>query len=165
MDLIDSQAIRIPETDAAGAKSEPENPVQVSTFSSEILILSFKRSSISITAESKNSTRCIDLDALTLDVSGELKGVDSLSQPRKKEGSRKSNEGNFQDSIQVQLITAPHSHVPLEVTCCNDQILVGAMVLAHTVDEEVQGVAKGDHEDQNGGRNFNYHRDVQGECC
>ena len=79
MHHIDSEAVKIAETDGTGAQSEPENPVQVSTFLSEIPILSSKRGSISITAESKNSPRHIDLDASTLNVSGEFKGVDLLS--------------------------------------------------------------------------------------
>ena len=86
MHHIDSEAVKIAETDGTGAQSEPENPVQVSTFLSEIPILSSKCGSISITTESKNSPRCINLDALTPDVSGEFKGEDLLSQPRKNGG-------------------------------------------------------------------------------
>ena len=115
MDGIDNPSFRMSERDAAGVQSEPENPVQVSIFLSKILILSSKCSSISITAESKNSPRRINSDASIPDVSGELKEVDLLSQPGRKEGPRKSNKENFQDSIQVQLITAPHLHVPVEV--------------------------------------------------
>ena len=74
MHHIDSEALKVAEKDGAGAQSEPKKTVQVSTFSSEILILSSKRGLISITLESKNSPRCIDSDALTPDVSGEFKG-------------------------------------------------------------------------------------------
>ena len=39
MDTIDNQIFGIPERDAAGTQSEPENPTQLQTFSSQILIL------------------------------------------------------------------------------------------------------------------------------
>ena len=80
----------------------------MSIFLSEIPILSSNCGLISITAESKNSPRCIDLDASTPDASGELKGVDLLSQPGK-------NGGPLQNLIQVQSIIALHLHVPVEV--------------------------------------------------
>ena len=70
MHHIESEAVKVAEKDGAGAQSEPENPVQVSTFFSELLTLSSKRGLISITAESKNSPRHIDLDASTPDASG-----------------------------------------------------------------------------------------------
>ena len=109
---IDNEAVMAAETDGPAALSKPENAVQVLTVSSDLRTHSSKRGSISITTESKNNPRCIVLDALTLDVSGESKGVESLSQPGKNGGPRKSNEENFQDQTKVQSVSAP---VPVEV--------------------------------------------------
>ena len=115
MHHIDNEAVMAAETDGPAAQCEPKNPVQLSTFSSDLPIHSSKRSLISITTESKNSLRCVVLDALTLDVSGDFKGVESLSQPGKNGGPRKSNEENFQDQTQVQSVSAPNLQVPVEV--------------------------------------------------
>ena len=91
MHHIGSEAVKIAETDGAGAQSEPFFKTRFNFYHCRV---------------QGNSPRRIDSDALTPNVSGEFKGVDSLSQPGKNGGPWKSN---------VQSITAPHLQVPVEV--------------------------------------------------
>ena len=58
MDLIDSQAIRILDKDAAGMQFELKRPAEVSILSRKILIPPPEGGLISITAKSKDSPRC-----------------------------------------------------------------------------------------------------------
>ena len=115
MTSTDSHTSKISKKYGARAESEPENQVQVSTFLSEFLTFSSKRGLISITAELKNSPR-LRTRSQSQEAAQGITEVDLLSQIEINGGPRKSKEENFKDQSQVQMITAPHPQVPVEVT-------------------------------------------------